>query len=54
MACVVVGSVITGMLSVVSGTPGEIHHVGFTVITRMSWGLRGGYFVSILTGEGVV
>lgn len=44
MACVVVGALITGMLSVVSGMPGEIHHVGFTVISRMSWGLKGSYF----------
>ena len=29
-----------------SGMPGEIHHVGFTVISRMSWGMKGSYFVS--------
>jgi NCS1 family nucleobase:cation symporter-1 len=46
MACVVIGAVITGLLSVVSGYPGEIHHIGYTVTTRMSWGLRGGLFVS--------
>lgn len=46
MACVVIGAVITGMLSVVSRMPGEIHHICFTVLSRMTWGLRGGYFVS--------
>lgn len=45
MACVVIGAIITGMLSVVSGMPGEIHHIGFTVISRCSWGMKGSYFV---------
>lgn len=40
----VVGAIITGLLSVVSGMPGEIHHVGFTVISRVSWGMKGAYF----------
>ncbi|WVQ67214.1 uncharacterized protein L199_005409 [Kwoniella botswanensis] len=44
MACVVIGAVITGLLSVVSGFPGEIHHIGFTVVSRMSWGMKGSYF----------
>ncbi|BEI86532.1 hypothetical protein CcaverHIS002_0608190 [Cutaneotrichosporon cavernicola] len=44
MACVVIGAIITGMLSVVSGTPGEVHHIGFTVVSRVTWGLRGGLF----------
>lgn len=44
MACVVIGALITGLLSVVSGMPGEIHHVGFTVISRVSWGMKGAYF----------
>lgn len=47
MACVVIGAVITGLLSVVSGWPGEVHHIGYTVTTRMAWGLRGGLFVSL-------
>ncbi|WVQ82263.1 hypothetical protein IAT38_004391 [Cryptococcus sp. DSM 104549] len=44
MACVVVGALITGMLSVVAGFPGEIHHIGFTVVSRASWGMKGAYF----------
>lgn len=44
MACVVIGALITGFLSVVSGMPGEIHHIGFTVISRVSWGMKGAYF----------
>ena len=44
----VIGAVITGLLSVVSGMPGEIHHVGFTVISRVSWGMKGSYFVGLL------
>jgi hypothetical protein len=49
MACVVIGALITGMLSVISGMPGEIHHIGFTVISRCSWGMKGSYFVSLLS-----
>lgn len=26
--------------------PGEIHHVGFVIMSRMSWGMYGHYIVS--------
>ncbi|KAM0746960.1 hypothetical protein T439DRAFT_329233 [Meredithblackwellia eburnea MCA 4105] len=48
MACVVVGGIITGLLSVASGWMGENHHIGFTVASRYTWGLRGSYFPVIL------
>ncbi|KZP26398.1 NCS1 family nucleobase:cation symporter-1 [Athelia psychrophila] len=48
MACVVIGALIVGMLSVACGWMGEIHHIGFTVSSRFSWGTRGGYFPVVL------
>ncbi|ORY77985.1 NCS1 family nucleobase:cation symporter-1 [Leucosporidium creatinivorum] len=44
MACVVVGGVIAGLLSVACGWMGERHHIGFTCASRFSWGMRGSYF----------
>ena len=46
MACVVIGAIITGMLSVVCGIAGEVHHIGYTVLARSHWGMKGAYFVS--------
>lgn len=43
MACVVVGSVLTGFLAVGCGWIGVTHHIGFTVISRSSYGMYGGY-----------
>ncbi|KIM78524.1 hypothetical protein PILCRDRAFT_824427 [Piloderma croceum F 1598] len=48
MACVVIGSLIAGMLSVACGWMGEIHHIGYTVSSRFSWGMRGGYFPVVI------
>ncbi|PCH44346.1 NCS1 nucleoside transporter family protein [Wolfiporia cocos MD-104 SS10] len=39
-----IGSLCTGILSVSCGWMGERHHIGFTVASRFSWGLRGSYF----------
>ena len=38
-----VGGVITGLLAVACGWMGEKHHIGFTVASRFSWGMRGAY-----------
>ncbi|EXJ81593.1 hypothetical protein A1O1_07657 [Capronia coronata CBS 617.96] len=45
---VIVGGVLTGLLAVACGWPGENHHIGFTVSSRFSWGMRGSYFPVIL------
>lgn len=37
------GGVITGLLAVACGWMGEKHHIGFTVASRFSWGMRGSY-----------
>ncbi|KAL4773513.1 permease for cytosine/purines, uracil, thiamine, allantoin-domain-containing protein [Aspergillus nidulans var. acristatus] len=42
------GSFLTGLLSVFCGWMGEVHHIGFTVSSRFSWGMRGSYFPVIL------
>ncbi|KAI0916920.1 hypothetical protein AcW1_007757 [Taiwanofungus camphoratus] len=50
---IIVGSFLIGILSVVCGWMGEVHHIGFTVASRFSWGMRGGYFpimIRIFTG----
>ncbi|GBE85495.1 permease for cytosine/purines, uracil, thiamine, allantoin-domain-containing protein [Sparassis latifolia] len=44
IGALVVGSVITGFLSISCGWMGERHHIGFTVASRFSWGMRGAYF----------
>ncbi|KAL7420435.1 hypothetical protein Q5752_004385 [Cryptotrichosporon argae] len=36
----VVGALITGILSLESGMSGEIYHVGFIVTARMMWGME--------------
>ena len=50
MACVVVGAIITGLLSCVCGIAGEVHHIGYTVLARSHWGMKGAYFVSCPVG----
>lgn len=45
---VIIGGFITGLLAVACGWIGEVHHVGFTVSSRFSWGMRGSYFPVIL------
>ncbi|KAH7920283.1 hypothetical protein BV22DRAFT_1199004 [Leucogyrophana mollusca] len=44
IACLVIGAVVVGILSVACGWMGERHHIGFTVASRFSWGMRGAYF----------
>ncbi|PHH92046.1 hypothetical protein CDD83_9164 [Cordyceps sp. RAO-2017] len=44
IGAVIVGGIITGMLAVACGWMGEYHHIGFTVCSRFSWGMRGAYF----------
>ena len=44
----VVGSVLTGILAVVGGWIGEKQHIGFTVVSRSSWGMNGSYFPVLL------
>ncbi|KAM4060585.1 purine-cytosine permease family protein [Hirsutella rhossiliensis] len=48
IGAVVVGGIITGLLAVACGWMGENHHIGFTVSSRFSWGMRGSYFPVIL------
>ena len=44
----VIGAVITGLLSCVCGIAGEVHHIGYTVLARSHWGMKGAYFVRVL------
>ncbi|KAF9890513.1 hypothetical protein FE257_005918 [Aspergillus nanangensis] len=48
IAVVVVGGILSGLLAVVCGWVGARHHIGFTVSSRFSWGMRGSYFPVIL------
>ncbi|KAL4936574.1 hypothetical protein BDV06DRAFT_227752 [Aspergillus oleicola] len=45
---VILGGFLSGLLAVVCGWMGEVHHIGFTVSSRFSWGMRGSYFPVIL------
>ncbi|KAF7190988.1 putative permease C29B12.14c [Pseudocercospora fuligena] len=47
MLTVIVGNIIVGFLCVLSGHPGAKHHIGFPVIQRSSWGVRGYVFVVV-------
>ncbi|KGQ00857.1 hypothetical protein PAAG_12485 [Paracoccidioides lutzii Pb01] len=42
------GGMITGILAVACGWMGERHHIGFTVASRFSWGMRGSYFPVVM------
>lgn len=44
----ILGGFIVGLLSVACGWMGERHHIGFTVASRFTWGMRGGYFPIII------
>ncbi|KII93910.1 hypothetical protein PLICRDRAFT_694993 [Plicaturopsis crispa FD-325 SS-3] len=44
IGCLVVGGLATGLLSISCGWMGERHHIGFTVASRFTWGMRGAYF----------
>ncbi|CAI7622183.1 unnamed protein product [Penicillium pancosmium] len=43
VATQVVGGILAGLLAVACGWMGENHHIGFTVSSRFSWGMRGSY-----------
>ncbi|KAF1811842.1 putative uracil permease [Eremomyces bilateralis CBS 781.70] len=45
MLTVIIGNVIVGVLCVLSGAPGAKWHIGFPIIQRASWGVRGSVFV---------
>ncbi|KAH7309826.1 permease for cytosine/purines, uracil, thiamine, allantoin-domain-containing protein [Stachybotrys elegans] len=45
---VIVGGVLTGLLAVACGWMGANHHIGFTVSSRSTWGMRGSYFPVLL------
>ncbi|KAL4915672.1 permease for cytosine/purines, uracil, thiamine, allantoin-domain-containing protein [Aspergillus aurantiobrunneus] len=45
---VILGGFLSGLLAVFCGWMGEVHHIGFTVSSRFSWGTRGSYFPVIL------
>ena len=47
MLCVIIGNLIVGALCVLSGHPGAKWHIGFPVIQRASWGVRGYVFVVV-------
>lgn len=47
MLTVIIGNVIVGFLCVASGAPGAKWHIGFPIIQRCSWGVRGFAFVVI-------
>ncbi|KAI9834235.1 MAG: hypothetical protein M1819_003073 [Sarea resinae] len=48
MICVTVGGVITGLLAVSCGWMGEVQHIGFTVSSRFSYGMRGSYIPVVI------
>ncbi|EIM84155.1 uncharacterized protein STEHIDRAFT_123633 [Stereum hirsutum FP-91666 SS1] len=48
IGALVIGAVATGFLSVACGWMGERHHIGFTVSSRFTWGMRGAYFPVII------
>lgn len=48
IGALVIGAVATGLLSISCGWMGERHHIGFTVASRFTWGMRGAYFPIII------
>ncbi|KAJ7264760.1 permease for cytosine/purines, uracil, thiamine, allantoin-domain-containing protein [Mycena rebaudengoi] len=48
IGALVIGAMCTGCLSVACGWMGERHHIGFTVASRFTWGMRGAYFPVIV------
>ena len=44
MGVIVGASLIAALLAVVAGWPGSHHYVGFTVLSRGAWGMRGGFW----------
>jgi NCS1 family nucleobase:cation symporter-1 len=53
MAMVICGCIVIGLLAVLGGWMGSHHHVGFTVVSRSSWGMIGAFWPvlnRVLTG----
>ncbi|KAK7447423.1 hypothetical protein VKT23_014133 [Stygiomarasmius scandens] len=48
IGALVIGAICAGILSVACGWMGERHHIGFTVASRFTWGMRGAYFPVII------
>ncbi|KAJ7277845.1 permease for cytosine/purines, uracil, thiamine, allantoin-domain-containing protein [Mycena rebaudengoi] len=48
IGALVIGAMCTGCLSVACGWMGERHHIGFTVASRFTSGMRGAYFPVIV------
>ena len=44
MGVIVGASLIAGLLAVVAGWMGSHHYIGFTILSRGSWGMRGGFW----------
>ncbi|PNS14447.1 Thiamine transporter isoform D [Sphaceloma murrayae] len=47
MITVIVGNILVGVFCVLSGAPGAKYHIGFPVIQRSSWGVKGYIFVVV-------
>ncbi|CDK25867.1 unnamed protein product [Kuraishia capsulata CBS 1993] len=48
IACVVVGSLLTGLLAISCGWMGEMYQIGFTVSSRYSYGFYGSYIPVVI------
>ncbi|MCJ1303880.1 hypothetical protein MMC08_006691 [Hypocenomyce scalaris] len=44
MGVIVGASLISSIIAVITGWPGSHHYLGFTVLQRGSWGMRGGFW----------
>jgi NCS1 family nucleobase:cation symporter-1 len=44
MLTVIIGNCIVGVICVFAGLPGAKWHIGFPILQKASWGMRGGYF----------
>ena len=44
MGVIVGASLLAALLAVVAGWPGSHHYVGFTILPRGAWGMRGGFW----------
>lgn len=48
MACIVVGSIIVGILSFLCGWIGRMYHIGFTMAARTEYGMYGSFLLIVL------
>ena len=44
MGLVVGIAIVTALIAVIAGWPGSHQHIGFTVLCRVIWGMRGGFW----------